>query len=134
MAKIEANIAGYEEALMLNSQGYVAECTGDNIFIVTKKGELLTPPCYSGALEGITRDAILDLAKKMKIPTRETVMTRHNIFNASESFLTGTAAELIPVVKLDNRVIGDGKPGPITLKLLDAFHKLTKTDGVRYQL
>ena len=134
MAKIEATNSGYQEALMLNAQGYVAECTGDNIFIVNKRGELVTPPCYVGALRGITRGAIIDLAKKLKVPFFEKVLTRHTIFNASECFLTGTAAELIPVVKLDNRVIGNGKPGPVTLKLLAGFHKLTKTDGTRYKL
>ena len=134
MAKIEAANSGYEEALMLNAQGYVAECTGDNIFIITKEGELLTPPCYMGALRGITRETIIELAQKNHIPFRDAVLTRHTIFNALECFLTGTAAEIIPVSKLDNRVIGGGKPGPITLKLLDAFHQLTQTEGVRYEL
>jgi len=134
MAKIEATTSGYQEALMLNAQGYVAECTGDNIFIVTKQGELRTPPCYVGALRGITRGAIIDVSKKLSLPFAERVLTRHSIFNAAECFLTGTAAEVIPVVKLDNRVIGTGKPGPITAKLMEGFHQLTKTDGVHYQL
>ena len=134
MAKIEATNAGYEEALMLNSQGYVAECTGVNVFIVTKNEELVTPPCHVGALNGITRGAIIELARKTGMVFKERILTRHNIFNAAECFATGTAAELIRIVKLDNRRIGAGKPGSITLKLLDAFRELTKTDGVTYKL
>ncbi|MSR76770.1 MAG: branched-chain-amino-acid transaminase [Candidatus Omnitrophica bacterium] len=138
LAKIEAKNAGCVEAIMLNHQGYVAECTGDNIFIVSedysgKEKILLTPPAYLGALRGITRDAILDLARKKGIRAEERVMTRHDIFNAQEVFLTGTAAEVIPVVKVDGRVIGDGTPGKITATLLKAFHRLTRTDGVRYK-
>ncbi len=131
LAKIEATNAGAEEAIMLNSQGYVAECTGDNIFIV-KKGCLLTPAIYMGTLKGITRGAVLDLAKKSGICVAETVLTRHDLFNADECFLTGTAAEIVPVVKIDNRIIGDGKPGKVTLKLLEDFRRLTKIDGKRY--
>lgn len=134
MAKIEATNAGYPEALMLNAQGYVAECAGDNIFIVTKKGELVTPPCYSGALRGVTRDAIIELAKVRGMTASESVLTRHNIFNAAECFLTGTAAEIVPVVKVDHRTIGSGTPGPVTLELLKAFRDLAHKDGVRYQL
>ncbi len=131
LAKIEAINAGVEEAVMLNSEGYVAECTGVNIFIV-KRGALLTPPIYIGALRGITRGVVFDLAKTIKIPACEEVLTRHDLFNADECFLTGTAAEVIPVVKIDGRVIGNGKPGKITLTLIREFHKLTKVDGVRY--
>src|SRR3989338_1624054 len=131
LAKIEAQNAGAEEAIMLNSQGYVAECTGDNIFIV-KKAALLTPPIYAGVLKGITRGAVLDLAKKAGIPAKEEMLTRHDLFNADECFLTGTAAEIIPVVKIDGRTVGTGKPGPVTKKLQAAFRQLTKTDGVRY--
>lgn len=133
MAKIEAGIAGYQEAIMLNFQGYVAECTGDNIFAV-RQGTLVTPPTYLGALKGITRGAIIDLARKIKIPFEERILTRHDLFNAEEVFLTGTAAEVIPVVKIDGRTIGEGKPGKSTLKLMRSFHELTKTDGVRYKL
>ena len=133
LAKIEAVNAGKEEAVMLNHAGYVAECTGDNIFIV-KQGELLTPPTYVGALKGITRLAVITIARREKIPFREEVMTRHNLFNADETFLTGTAAEVIPVVKVDGRVIGNGKPGTLTLRIMQEFHKLTRTDGVRYGL
>jgi branched-chain amino acid aminotransferase len=119
---------------MLNAQGYVAECTGDNIFIVTKKGEVSTPPCYVGALSGITRGAIIELARELKIGFCERVLTRHSVFNAAECFLTGTAAEVIPVIRVDGRVIGDGKPGAVTLKLMSAFRELTRKDGVRYSL
>ncbi|MFH1857602.1 MAG: branched-chain-amino-acid transaminase [Candidatus Omnitrophota bacterium] len=133
LAKIEAVQAGKEEAIMLNQMGYVAECTGDNIFIV-KHGELLTPPTYVGALKGITRTAVMTIARREKIPVREEITTRHNVFNADECFLTGTAAEVIPVVKVDGRVIGDGKPGPMTLRVTREFRKLTRTDGVRYRL
>lgn len=131
LAKIEAVNAGVEEAIMLNSEGYIAECTGDNLFIV-KRATLLTPPVYIGSLRGITRDVIFDLAKAIKIPVREEVLTRHDLFNADECFLTGTAAEAIPVVKIDGRKIGDGKPGKITLKLIHKFHRLTKVNGERY--
>lgn len=131
LAKIEAVNSGFEEAIMLNSHGYVAECTGDNIFII-KQGELLTPPPYVGILKGITRQTVMDIAKNMRIPVSEEVLTRHDLFNADECFLTGTAAEIIPVVKIDERVIGNGKPGKITKKLLEAFHKETRNQGVRY--
>lgn len=133
MAKIEAVNSGFEEAIMLNYQGYVAECTGDNIFIV-KQGGLLTPPPYIGILKGITRRTVMDIAKKMRIQASEEVLTRHDLFNADECFLTGTAAEIIPVVKIDERKIGDGKPGKITKKLLEAFRKETKSQGIRYAL
>lgn len=131
LAKIEANNAGVVEALLLNHQGYVAECTGDNVFMV-KNGTLLTPPVYVGVLKGITREAIFGIAAKKKLPHEEKILTRHDLFNAEEVFLTGTAAEVIPVVKIDGRTIGTGKPGPTTRELMKAFHALTRTDGVRY--
>ncbi len=131
MAKIEAINSGYEEALMLNDQGYVAECTGDNIFIV-KNNELYTPPECMGALSGVTRETVLGIAKKTKIITHEHVFTRHELYVANESFLTGTAAEIIPVVKVDGRVIGDGKPGKLTVTLMKRFRDLTKIEGERY--
>lgn len=133
MAKIEATTAGYQEAIMLNFQGYVAECTGDNIFAV-KQGMLVTPPTYLGALKGITRNAIIKLARNHSISFEERVLTRHDLFNAEEVFLTGTAAEVIAVVKVDGRAIGQGKPGKVTLRLMRAFHELTKKDGVLYKL
>ena len=131
LAKIEALNCGYEEALMFTAHGYVAECTGDNIFII-KDNNLITPPAYLGILKGITRACVMDIAKKIGMAVKEEVITRHNIFTASECFLTGTAAEIIPVVRVDKRVIGDGKPGKITLNLMKEFRKLTKTDGIKY--
>jgi branched-chain amino acid aminotransferase len=131
LAKIEASLGGYNEAIMLQDNGYIGECTGDNVFIY-KNGVLSTP--YLGCLKGITCGAILELASKMKIKVFEGSITRHEVYNAQECFLTGTAAELVPIVKVDGRVIGTGKPGSVTKKLLDAFHQLTKKDGVKYGL
>ena len=125
LAKIEAIDAGTLEALMLNHKGEVAECTGDNIFIV-KRGVLITPPTSAGILEGVTRNSVIELARKAGITVEETEMTRHDIFVADECFLTGTAAEAIPVVGLDGRTIGNGEPGPITQKLLKLFRDLTE--------
>ncbi|MDP8230646.1 MAG: branched-chain-amino-acid transaminase [Candidatus Gorgyraea atricola] len=131
LAKIEAVNNGYEEALMFTASGYVAECTGDNIFIV-KGDSLITPPAYLGILKGITRDAVMGIAKKLGFDAREDVLTRHNLFTADECFLTGTAAEIIPVVSIEKRTIGAGKPGKMTLKLMKEFRELTKKDGVKY--
>lgn len=128
MAKIEALQANASEALMLNDQGYVAECTADNVFII-KGGRLFTPPVSAGSLKGITRAAVLDLALELGVPVSEPELTRYDIFTADECFLTGTAAEVIPVVKVDSRPIGDGKPGPVTLQLLAAFRELTSRVG-----
>lgn len=138
LAKIEAKNSGCVEALMLNHQGYVAECTGDNVFMIKyeknnpKKPLLLTPPTYLGALKGITRQGIIELAQQGKICFEERVLTRHDLFNADEVFLTGTAAEVIPVVKIDGRVIGTGKPGVVTHQLLKGFRKIVRADGVKY--
>ncbi len=130
MAKIEANNAGVPEAIMLDGSGYVAECTGDNIFMV-KNGVLKTP--LQGRLRGITRDAVMALAEqKLKLAVQETLITRHELYNAEEVFLTGTAAELIPVVKIDGRSISNGEPGPVTLNLLKLFHEVTRKDGVGF--
>lgn len=131
LAKIEAINSGYEEALMFTAQGYVAECTGDNVFII-KNNELITPPAYLGLLKGITRACVMDIAGKEGMAVKEEIITRHNIFTADECFLTGTAAEIIPVVCVDKRVIGDGNPGKITLNLMKEFKKSTKIDGVKY--
>jgi branched-chain amino acid aminotransferase len=128
MAKVEGTDAGTVEALMLNHKGEVAECTGDNIFIV-KDGVLMTPPRDAGILEGITRYAVMRLAAEAEIDVREVAMTKHDIFIADECFLTGTAAEVIAVVSLDGRTIGSGKPGPMTQKLLELFRELTKRGG-----
>ena len=128
LAKIEANNAGCEEAIMLNSEGYVAECTGDNVFIL-KNGQMFTPPLSAGALYGITRNTVIDLARAAGIEVTEPNLTRYDLFNADECFLTGTGAEIVPVVKIDGRVIGDGKPGKITRMLEESYHSLTKVSG-----
>ncbi|MBJ7327781.1 MAG: branched-chain-amino-acid transaminase [Chthoniobacterales bacterium] len=128
MAKIEAEQAGAGEGLMLNEQGYVAECTGDNIFVI-KDGRITTPPISAGALAGVTREVVFEMAEAAGIPIREQDTTRYDIYTADECFLTGTAAELIPAVELDSRLIHDGKPGPITARLTKRFHELTGTTG-----
>ena len=126
MAKIEGIQAGCIEALMLNSKGEVSECTGDNIFIV-RKGKLYTPPTSAGILEGITRDAVIELARETGMEVYETALTRHDIFVADEMFLTGSAAEVIPVIKVDSRTIGEGVPGPVTKDLIARFRKLVRS-------
>lgn len=128
MAKVEAAQAGALEGIMLNDQGNVAECTGDNLFIV-HKGVIFTPHASNGALRGITRQAVIDIANSQGIEVREVNLTRYEIWNADECFLTGTAAELIPVVGLDSRSIGTGTPGPITKQLHSAFHDEVSTHG-----
>lgn len=128
LAKIEAINGGCEEALMLNAEGYVAECTGDNIFIV-KGGQLLTPPLSAGALYGITREVVMELARQNGMAVSEPNLTRHDLFNADECFLTGTGAEIISVVKIDGRVIGRGKPGAVTEKLVAQYRQLTQVSG-----
>jgi branched-chain amino acid aminotransferase len=126
MGKLEAIRAGVPEALMLNHFGEIAECTADNIFIVSK-GILRTPHKNAGILEGVTRNTVLDLARENGVPVEETTLTRHDLFTSEECFLTGSGAEIIPVTKCDNRVIGSGKPGAITLKLIAAFFKLVRS-------
>jgi branched-chain amino acid aminotransferase len=128
LAKIEANNAGVEEAVMLNSEGYVAEGTADNLFIV-KNGALFTPPLSAGALYGITRGTVIELAEQSGVKVSEPNLTRYDLFNADECFVTGTGAEIMPVVKIDGRVIGAGKPGPLTRKLVEEYHALTKVSG-----
>ncbi|EGL82143.1 branched-chain amino acid aminotransferase [Caldalkalibacillus thermarum TA2.A1] len=130
LVKIEAHLAGVKEAMMLNTEGYVVECSGDNIFII-KDGVLYTPPTYLGALEGITRNAIIDLAREKGYVVKEEPFTQYDVYTADEVFLTGTAAEVIAVVKVDGRVIGNGRPGPHTQVLLQAFRELVVTDGVK---
>ncbi len=126
LAKIEGLQAGCVEALMLNHNGQIAECTGDNIFLVSR-GELLTPPVDAGILQGITRDAVIELARNDGLTVREIPLTKHDVYIADECFLTGSAAEVIPVVKVDSRPIGDGKPGVITRELIARFHELTRS-------
>jgi branched-chain amino acid aminotransferase len=125
LGKIEAADAGVPEAVMLNHEGNVSECTGDNIFIV-RGGQVQTPGTADGILEGVTRKAILDLCRKQQIPCTEKTLQRHDLYIADECFLTGSAAEVIPVTSIDRRPIGDGTPGPITLRLTEAFHRLVR--------
>ena len=126
MAKLEGLQAGCVEALMLNHKGEVAECTADNVFAV-RKGVVLTPPPDAGILEGITRGAVMDLAHSASIPCREATLTRHDLYTAEEVFITGTAAEVVPVVEIDGRKIGDGVPGPVTKRLAADFHALVRS-------
>jgi len=128
LAKIEANNAGMEEAIMLNAEGFVAECTGDNIFII-KNGTLSTPPLSAGALYGVTRATVMELAEQAGVKVSEPNLTRYDLFNADECFITGTAAEIVPVIKIDGRVIGTGQPGALTQKLTEEYHALTKVSG-----
>lgn len=131
LGKIEAINAGFDEAIMLSPSGYVTECTGENIFLVRER-LLLTPPPYIGVLRGITRATVMALAGRQRLVVKEELLTRHDLFNAQECFLTGTAAEIIPVVRIDGRTIANGKPGPVTKRLQQAFRQLTKTEGVKY--
>ena len=128
LAKIEANNSGCEEAIMLNADGFVAECTADNVFVI-KEGQLFTPPLSAGALYGITRRVVMELAEAEGLRVSEPNLTRYDLFNADECFLTGTGAELIPVVKIDGRLIGAGRPGPVTRRLVDAYRALTRVSG-----
>lgn len=129
LAKIEANNYGFLEAIMLNAVGYVAECTADNVFIV-RRGRLITPPIHMGALEGITRDVVLKLAGAMGIAAAEEPFAQYEMYTAEECFLTGTAAEIVPVTAIDGRTIGSGDPGPVTRRLLEGFKALTRAEGV----
>lgn len=131
MAKIEAIHCGVLEAIMLDSNGYIVECTGDNFFLV-KKGVLFTPPIWQGALKGVTRDAVIQLARANGVEVREERLTLYEAYDADECFLTGTAAEIVPVKTVDNRRIGDGGVGPVTRLLTDRFHEIVLTDGVLF--
>lgn len=129
LVKLEANRAEVLEALMLTGNGYVSEGSGDNVFIY-RKGALITPPTYLGVLEGITREAVMTLARAEGVAVMESPFTRHDVYTADECFLTGTAAEVIPVIEVDARTIGSGTPGPVTRRLMERFHHLTQTEGV----
>lgn len=129
MAKIEAINVGYEEALMMNDMGFVVECTGDNVFFVTK-GKLFTPATFHGALSGITRSVVIELAQKRGVEVVRTTVSRYDLYTADECFLTGTAAEIIPITKIDARAIGSGKPGEITTALIKDFKDLVNSEGV----
>ncbi|HSU86412.1 MAG TPA: branched-chain-amino-acid transaminase, partial [Chthoniobacterales bacterium] len=128
LARIEANLSNADEALMLNDAGNIAECTADNVFIV-KRGQIMTPPITAGALRGITRSVVFDIAAELGIRISELDLTRHDLFIADEAFLTGTAAEVIPMIKVDGRPIGNGKPGPITARTIARFRELTRQTG-----
>lgn len=128
LAKVDAVNLGFHETLMLNDQGYVAECTGDNVFAL-HKGTIFTPPSAAGALVGITRQVVFDIAAEMGISVEERNLTRYDLWIAEECFLTGTAAEVIPMVEVDARKIGDGTPGPVTGKILKAFRERVSRDG-----
>ncbi|MBL0386848.1 branched-chain-amino-acid transaminase [Tumebacillus sp. ITR2] len=130
LVKMEAARAGVQEALMLNQDGYVCEGSGDNIFLV-KNGKIITPPTYLGALEGITRNIVIELCEEMGIPCEEKPFTRHDVYVADEVFLTGTAAEMIPVIDCDGRVIGTGQPGEMTRRLTEAFRGITHRRGTK---
>jgi len=130
LAKIEAGNLGYVEAFMLNEQGYVAECTGDNVFIV-QHGKVFTPPVNAGSLTGITRGAVMDIVKELGLELVETDLTRYDLWVARECFLTGTAAEVVPVVEIDGRRVGDGLPGQITKRVLDKFQQHVAVDGTK---
>ncbi|TET47680.1 branched-chain-amino-acid transaminase [Candidatus Aerophobetes bacterium] len=129
LAKIEANFQGMGEAIMLSQDGYVAEGAADNIFVV-KDGELLTPPTWIGILKGITRDVVIELAEKEGLPVKEETFTPFSLYSCHECFLTGTAAEIIPVTKVDGKIIGEGKAGPITKKLIEKFQQYTREEGI----
>lgn len=128
MARIEANLARADEALMLNDAGNVAECTADNVFII-KRDQIFTPPITAGALRGITRSIVFEIAAEFGLSVVEADFTRHDVFVADECFLTGTAAEIVPVVKADGRLIGNGKPGPITKRIIARFREMTRETG-----
>ncbi len=128
LARLEANLANADEALMLNDAGNIAECTADNVFIV-KRGQIMTPPITAGALRGITRSVVFDIAAELKIKISEPELTRHDLYIADEAFLTGTAAEVIPMINVDGRMIGNGKPGPITKRTIERFRALTRETG-----
>jgi branched-chain amino acid aminotransferase len=130
LARLEVNQAGADEGIMLNAEGYVTECTADNVFIASRE-ELWTPPAYLGILKGITRATVLELARALGIRAEERVFTLHDVYIADECFLTGTAAEVAPVVEVDGRAIGDGRPGALTRRLNEAFRALVQAEGAR---
>lgn len=133
LAKIEAINAGVDEGLLLSWNGTVAECTGENIFLI-KENRLMTPPTYVGILKGITRTVVMEMGSRLGLEVSEEVLTRHDLYNADEVFLTGTAAEIVPVSMIDRRRIGTGRPGERTRELIAEFGKLTKSEGVRYKV
>lgn len=133
LAKLEAQQAGMLEAVMLNAEGYLAECTADNLFFV-RQGQLLTPSTAAGALQGVTRDSVLDIAQELGLRTTEGFFTRYDVYTADECFMTGTGAEIVPVIRLDGRTIGTGRPGPLTQQIRQSFTVLCRRDGVPVEL
>lgn len=131
MAKVEAMQAGAEEGIMLNERGLVAECTGDNVFVV-RKGAITTPPISAGALDGITRSVVFEIAAELGIPMQAADLSRHDIYTADECFLTGTAAEVIAAVKYDQRIIGTGTPGPVTERVIHRFREIAGSTGTAF--
>ncbi|CAF0691989.1 branched-chain-amino-acid transaminase [Candidatus Methylacidithermus pantelleriae] len=129
LAKIEGSLRGAQEAILLSEEGFVTECTGENLFVV-KGEELLTPPVWAGALPGITRKVVMELARKNGYSVREEILTRYDLFVADEIFITGTAAEIAPVREVDGREVGDTRPGPVTRDLMEKFRELTRIEGV----
>lgn len=128
MATLEVNRTDAQEGLMLNADGYVTECIVDNFFLVDA-GTVVTPPTSLGALKGVTRDTVMDLAREAGLPVEERVLTLHDVYVADEAFLTGTAAEIAPITNVDDRIIGDGKPGPVTTALMSSFHSYSRSSG-----
>ena len=131
LALVEARSRGYDEALLLDANGYVVEGSGENVFVV-RRGKMYTPPVHSSILEGITRDAIITLADDLKIPVAEKPVTREEVYTADEVFLVGTAAEVTPVVEVDGRAIGDGRPGPITTRLRELYARVVRGGVEKY--
>ncbi|HDN97621.1 MAG: branched-chain amino acid aminotransferase [Candidatus Omnitrophota bacterium] len=129
LAKIEAMNCGAMEGLMLNNEGYISECTGENVFIIKKK-KVFTPPVYAGTLPGITREVVIEIVKNMGLEVKEMLLTRYDLYSCDECFITGTAAEIMPVTCVDKRIIGEGKQGPITKKIRESFRRLVDTEGV----
>jgi branched-chain amino acid aminotransferase len=132
MAKVEALKAGYDEAILLSPQGYVSECTGENIFIV-KRGKVLTPPVSAGALEGITQNSVMTIARDLDLEVETTNILRSDLYTADEAFLSGTAAEVVPIRAVDDRVIGDGAPGPVTKRIQETFFSTVRGEIDRYK-
>jgi branched-chain amino acid aminotransferase len=130
MAKIEAIRAGYDEAILLSPQGYVSECTGENIFIV-KNGRVITPPVSAGALEGITQDSVMTIARDLGIECTTANLLRSDLYTADEAFLSGTAAEVVPIRSVDDREVGE--PGPITRKIQEVFYSAVRGELDRYK-
>jgi branched-chain amino acid aminotransferase len=132
MAKVEALKAGYDEAILLSPQGYVSECTGENLFVI-RGGKLLTPPLAAGALEGITQDSVVTIAHDLGFDVETTNILRSDLYVAEEAFLTGTAAEVVPISSIDDRVVGDGRPGPVTRRIQEVYQAAVRGKVDKYK-